>query len=95
MRENLIREKHIGGLASHFGHDKTFEQLQHFYYWLKMRFEVQNFVSKCKICQHAKGKIQNTGLYTPLPIPNRPWDSINMDFLLGLPKTKKAMIQFL
>ena len=37
MRENLIREKHSGGLAGHFGHDKTFEQLQHFYYWPKMR----------------------------------------------------------
>ena len=32
MRENLIREKNSGGLVGHFGHDKTFEQLQHFYY---------------------------------------------------------------
>ena len=32
MQENLIREKHRRGLACHFGHDKTFEQLQHFYY---------------------------------------------------------------
>ena len=40
MRENLIREKHNGGLASHFGRDKTFEQLQHLYYWTRMRYEV-------------------------------------------------------
>ena len=37
MREKLIKEKHSGRLASHFGHDKTFEQLQHFYYWPRMR----------------------------------------------------------
>ena len=36
MRENSIREKHSGGLAGHFGHEKTFEQLQHFYYWPKI-----------------------------------------------------------
>ena len=40
MRENLIREKHSGGLVGHFGHDKTFKQLQHFYYWPRMRSEV-------------------------------------------------------
>ena len=57
MRENLVKEKHSGGLAGHFGHDKTFEQQQHFYYWPKMRSEVQKFMNNCKICQHAKGKI--------------------------------------
>ena len=32
MRENIIREKHSGGLAGHFSIDKTLEQLGHFYY---------------------------------------------------------------
>jgi hypothetical protein len=27
MRENLLKEKHSGGLAGHFGHDKTFSKL--------------------------------------------------------------------
>ena len=30
MRENLIKEKHSGGLGGHFGADKTFERLNHF-----------------------------------------------------------------
>ena len=90
MRENLIREKHSGGLAGRFGHDKTFEQIQHFYYWPKMRSEMHKFMNNYKIFQHAKGKIQNTRLYIPLPVPTRPWDSINMYFVLGLPKTQKG-----
>jgi hypothetical protein len=28
MRENLLKEKHSGGLARHFGHDKTFTKLE-------------------------------------------------------------------
>ena len=60
MRENLIQEKHNGGMAGHFGSDKIFEQLGHFYFWTIMRSEVENFVRRCRVCQHAKGRSQKT-----------------------------------
>ena len=47
MRENLLKEKHSGGLAGHFGNGKTYAQLNNFYYWLGMRADVQRFVGKC------------------------------------------------
>jgi hypothetical protein len=90
MRDNLLKEKHSGGLVGHFGHDKTFAQLRSSYYWPGMRTEVIKFVNRCRICQHAKGKRQNTGLYQPLPIPERPWDAISMDFVLGLPRMQRG-----
>jgi hypothetical protein len=90
IRDNLLKEKHIEGLSGHFGHDKMFTQLSNSYYWPGMRIEVIKLVKRCRIYQHAKGKRQNTGLYQPLPIPERPWDAISMDFVLGLPRTQRG-----
>lgn len=70
MRENIIKEKHSGGLHGHLGEEKTFAQVNAFYYWLKMQIDVKKFVEKFRICQHAKGRSQNKGLHQPFPIPD-------------------------
>ena len=90
MREKLIQEKHIGGFSGHLGQDNTFGKVSTFYFWLGMQHDVNKFVEKCRICQHAKGRRQNTGLYQPLPIPTRPWDYIGMDLFLGFPRTQRG-----
>ena len=52
--------------------------------------DVHKFVKSYAICQLAKGVSQNTSLYTPITIPEKPWSDISMDFFLGLPKTMKG-----
>jgi hypothetical protein len=90
MRENLLKEKHSGGLAGHFGHNKTFAKLREAYFWPGMHSKVKKFANRCRIFQHSKGRKQNAGFYQPLPIPERPWDEISMDFVLGLPRMKRG-----
>jgi hypothetical protein len=51
---------------------------------------VIKLMNRCRTCQHAKAKRQNIGLYQPLPILERPWDAISMDFVLGLPRTQRG-----
>jgi hypothetical protein len=56
---------------------------------------VERLVRRCVTCHKAKSKLKPYGLYTPLPIANISWEDISMDFVVGLPQTKKAGIQFL
>ena len=90
MREKILKEKHSGGLAGHFGHDKAFMQMNDLYYWLVMRKYVKNFINKCRIFHHAKGKRQNTRLYQPLSLPERLWDTVRMDFVLRMSRTQRG-----
>jgi hypothetical protein len=55
-----------------------------------MRTDVKKFVDRCRICHHSKGRKQNAGFYQSLPIPERPWDEISMDFILGLLRMQRG-----
>ncbi|KAA0048153.1 reverse transcriptase [Cucumis melo var. makuwa] len=89
MRELLVKEAHGGGLMGHFGEFKTYSMLCEHFYWLKMRKDVNKVCKQCFKCKEAKSKTQPHGLYTPLDVPNEPWVDISMDFVLGLPKTRR------
>lgn len=90
MWDNLLKEKHSGSLVGHFGQDKTYLQLITHYFWPRMHEDVRKYVDKCKKFKLSKRRSQNFGLYKPLSIPTRPWDSASMDFVLGLPHTQRG-----
>lgn len=69
LRQQLLQELHCNGLSAHAGRDRTLALLQACFFWPKLRRDVVHFVERCPTCQIYKGSTQNTGLYTPLPIP--------------------------
>uniref|UniRef100_A0A2N9EGL5 RNA-directed DNA polymerase n=1 Tax=Fagus sylvatica TaxID=28930 RepID=A0A2N9EGL5_FAGSY len=89
LRRAIIQEVHGGGLAGHFGRDKTLALVQENFFWPKLAHNVECFVKSCRTCQIAKSHSKNTGLYTPLPVPKAPWEDISLDFVLGLPRTQR------
>jgi transposase InsO family protein len=51
---------------------------------------MERYVSWCMTCNKAKSRLNPQGLYMPLPVPSVPWEDISMDFVLGLPRTKRG-----
>jgi transposase InsO family protein len=90
VRLLLLQEAHGGGLMGHFGAKKTEDVLAGHFFWPKMRRDVERFVARCTTCQKAKSRLNPHGLYMPLPVPSAPWEDISMDFVLGLPRTRKG-----
>jgi hypothetical protein len=72
-------------IDGHFGAKKTEDVLASHFIWPKMRRDVERFVSHYTTCQEAKSQLNPHSLYIPLP-----WADISMDFVLGLPRTKRG-----
>ena len=51
---------------------------------------VSHFIKGCSLCAVSNLSNRKLGLYTPLPVPSRPWESISMDFLGGIPLSKRG-----
>jgi transposase InsO family protein len=85
----FLQEAHGGGLMRHFGVKKTEDVLTAHFFWPKMRRDVKRYVSRCTAYNKAKSRLNPHGLYMSLPVPSVPWEDISMDFILGLPRTKR------
>jgi hypothetical protein len=54
-----------------------------------MKRDITEYVSLCDTCQWVKAEHQRPdGLLQPLKIPEWKWEEIEMDFIVGLPRTQ-------
>ena len=90
-RDFLIWELHGGGLAGHFGITKTILAMEARFYWPQLRRDIRRMIGRCTTCTIGKRTKQNTGQYLPLPIPESPWQEVSLDFVLGLPRTRRKL----
>jgi transposase InsO family protein len=86
---SLFRMSHDIPSSGHFGIEKTMEKLSRSYFWPGMRKSIQHYIKNCDSCQRVKARHDLPGgLLQPLQIPQDRWESISMDFITQLPKTK-------
>ena len=73
---------HIHNIIGHFGWFNTAQSIRRYFWWPSMSHDIESY---CKICSiYATVKDTNSkpaGLLHSLLIPDRPWQSIRMDFM--------------
>ncbi len=86
LRFMVMTQCHDGVMAGHVGRDATIELAQRHYWWPSMRDWIADYVASCPVCARYKApRHKPYGLLKPLATPSRPWSSLSMDFIEGLP----------
>lgn len=89
VRRELLRQYHEAPLAGHPGYSRMMEALCRKFWWPRMAKDVEQYVLSCKECQRNKPQSGKPhGLLQPLPVPEAPWESVSLDFVVALPRTE-------
>jgi transposase InsO family protein len=88
LRTKLIQQVHDSVMAGHPGREVTSALLARLYFWPHMMRDVRQFVRNCDLCCSNKvWRERKQGFLKPLPIPDRIWTEISMDFITDLPES--------
>ena len=90
LRKKIIQEWHELLAHGYQGIKKTLERVSRYYYFPGIRKVVKDVVTGCDTC--IRNKSAQHSLYRQLKlllIPDKPWKSISMDFIVKLPKSKE------
>ena len=86
VKLEILRSCHDAKTAGHFGQAKTLELVNRSYYWPEMRSYINEYVKSCDVCARNKlPRHAKFGPLHPLPVPERPWGSVAMDYIVELP----------
>src|ERR1700730_1292663 len=88
LRLHVLHARHDHPLAGHFSWTKTMALVFRDYTWPKLQGFVLDFCKSCTTCGRAKApRHKPYGMLKQLPIPEKPWNSISMDFIEQLPES--------
>ena len=82
----ILQLCHDSPSAGHGGKAKTYELISRDYWWPRMRDFIRRYVRSCTTCARAKTLRHSPyGLLQPLPVPDKLWTELSMDFIVELP----------
>ena len=90
MKKMILDEAHRSKLSMHPGTTKMYQDLKQRFWWPGMKKQIAEYVASCLTCQKAKVEHQRpVGMLQSLDVPEWKWESISMDFVVGLPRTQR------
>ena len=91
LRTKLIQRTHDSPLGGHPGRDQTSMILSRRFFWPGLSQDVRQFLRNCDVCGRSTlWREKKRGFLKPLPVPDRPWAELSMDFITGLPPSNGA-----
>ncbi|KAL0159166.1 hypothetical protein M9458_042891, partial [Cirrhinus mrigala] len=90
LRKRVLQLVHNDPCSGHPGISATLQLLSNKFWWPSIRSDTINFIKNCEVCCSTKSSKQlPAGLLQPLPIPQRPWSHIAIDFVTDLPPSER------
>ncbi|XP_031479936.1 uncharacterized protein LOC116250453 [Nymphaea colorata] len=89
LKVELLKHFHDSSIAGHEGVAKTMGRIKAQFWWEGMKADVRDYVKACPTCQREKYEaIKPPGHLNPLPIPDKPWEDVSMDFIDAMPRAE-------
>jgi hypothetical protein len=86
LRNMVLKEMHNVPYVRHPGKQKTITIVRIQLFWSRMKKDVADYITKCMECQKVNVEHRHPmGLLQPLPIPEKKWEVITIDFITKLP----------
>ncbi|KAK3571260.1 hypothetical protein QTP86_005974 [Hemibagrus guttatus] len=86
FRLQVMQWVHKAPSSGHPGIQRSTQLVRHRFWWPSLTSDVEEHVQACSTCaQTCTSRQLPEGLLEPLPIPQRPWSHLSVDFLTDLP----------
>ena len=91
VRYAAMYQMHDAPWAAHVGRNRMIATLRSAYWWPSLDADVRTYVGSCDLCQRNKAHHAPKQNYlAPLPVPERPFQTIGIDFITQLPTTPRG-----
>ena len=86
----LLQQHHDPPAHGHPGFKSMLRKLQENWFWIGMANGCKQYATNCATCRRTKAyNTKKQGLLNPLPIPNRKWLDLSLDFVVQLPECRR------